>query len=182
MPKLSEEFKSEIKVLSREDLEKIVIRFAQKYAEMHDYILINHIDKSKGEREVFSDAQSDLDVLMSKSYKGFSFQLQMANKITACVKRINEFDKVCKSKHLVADLCIYVLDSIFSLPENTFGSCFTNFDYKASLLTQKLITLVQKKLHPDYMANYRNNINTYLSILHSRASFHDFVYKMPKEV
>jgi len=104
MPKLEGDFKSQIKSLSKAELEDIVIRFASKHKEIHDFLTVNYFDKRFGEEDLFIEIRNDVQLLFKKSYNGFSRELQLANMIGSCVKRINEFDKLCKKKNLCADL------------------------------------------------------------------------------
>src|SRR3954451_10659949 len=112
MPKLEAEFKKQIKSLSKGDLEDLVMRFASKHKEIHDFLIVNYFDKQFGEEDLFNDAKNDIQLLFTKNYKGFSEELQLANMIESCVKRINEFDKLCKKKNLCADLLMMVLDEV----------------------------------------------------------------------
>ncbi|NOZ47432.1 MAG: hypothetical protein GXO79_11715 [Chlorobi bacterium] len=181
MPRLSIEEKSQIKMLSKKELESIVIKLMTE-KENYNYVLVNYLNKEKGEQDLFEKAKIDIDSLRAKRYKGFSEQLQLANLISACVKRINEFTKISKKKNLEADLILYVLDIPFSLPNNFFGTCFTQFDYKTGLLLKRLITLVTKKLHEDYRIEYIDIINNYLKRLHDTSDHLDFIYEMPKSI
>jgi len=182
MPKLDTDFKDRIKSLSKAELEYIVMRFASKHKEMHDFLTVNYFDKQSGEEDLFIQTKNDVELLFKKSYKGFSPQLQLANMIGACVKRINEFDRLCKNKNLCADLLMIVLDEIFSYSTNLFGTCFTKFDYKVALLLKRLITLVTTRLHPDYKMEYERKINHYLKMLHSTSNHIDFIYAMPEAI
>jgi len=182
MAKIDDNIKQKIKTLNREELEKLLIKAATKHKEFHDYLLVNYIDKEFGEKELFERAKSDLNVLFYKSYKGFSEQLRLANMLSACIKRINEFAKVCKNKNLEADLIMCVLEVPFSYSTNMFGTCFTAFDYKVGLRVKRMITLVTKKMHEDYLIDYKEKINKYLDILHRTSGHIDFIYAFPKKI
>jgi len=182
MPKITPEIKLQIQSLSKHELEKLVLIAAGKDKNFHDYLLINYIDKEYGEKDLFEKVKADLDILFCKSYKGFSEELQLANMISACVKRINLFSKVCKKKNLEVDLLMYVLEIPFSLTTNMFGTCFTKYDYKVGLLVKRVITLIEKKLHPDYKIEYQEKVNQYLTILHRTSKHIDFIYNMPKYI
>ena len=182
MPKISAEIKNQIAALSKIELEEIVTKMAAKEKTVFDYLLVNYFEKETGENELFEKTKMDLDLLFRKSYKGFSEKLQLANMISACVKRINEFSKICKNKHLEADLLMYVLEIPFSLSTNMFGTCFTAYDYKVGLMVKRVITIVQTKLHPDYKIEYAEKINDYLTILHRTSNHIDFIYGLPKSI
>ncbi|MEI8204607.1 MAG: hypothetical protein WCH34_16425 [Bacteroidota bacterium] len=179
MAKISSEVKEKIKTLSKEELEKLVIKAATKDKGFYDFLLVNYIDKELGEKDLFQQAIDDLDVLFYKRYKGLSETLQMTNMLVACSKRINEFSDICKNKYLEADLIIYVLEIAFANTKE-FGTSFTAFDYKVAMLVKRLITLVTKKMHEDYMLDYKEKINYFLKVLHQNSDHIDSIYAMPK--
>jgi hypothetical protein len=182
MPRLSAEIKEQIKNLSRKELEEIVLKTASKEQTIHDFILINYLDKETGEKELFEKAKADLDILFNKRYKGFVEQIQFANMLTVAMKRVNEFTKVSKNKVFETDLILYVLVVPFSANDSIFGTCFTAFDSKVAQIVKRLITLVTTKLHPDYLADYQDTINVYLKILHQRSGFLDTVHYLQDKI
>lgn len=182
MASIPTEIKEGIITLSKKELEKLVIKAASKDKSFYDYLFINYFNKKTGEQELYHQTKIDLDLLIRKSYRGFSEQLRLANMLSACVKRINEFAKVCKNKHLEADLIMYVLEIPFSENDNYLGTCFTALDYKTALLVKRIITLVTKKLHPDYLIQYAETLNQYLTILHKTSSHISVVYSLPKSI
>lgn len=174
--------KEKIEQLSKSDLEKIVLKFTAKYSELGNYLLVNYFDKESGENDLFEKTKADLDMLFTKSYRGFSEELQLANMISACIKRINEFVKVCKNKNLETNLLMYVLEFIFSLYTNLLGTCFTAYDYKVGLMVKRTVTLIQTKLHSDYQIEYIEKINQYLSVLHRTSNHINTIYLLPKSI
>jgi len=102
--------------------------------------------------------------------------------LSVAIVRVNEFTKVSKNKVLEADLILYVLAVPFSANEYIFGSFFNAFDSKVVQILKRLITLVTKKLHPDYLADYQDTINGYLKTLHQRSGFLDSVYSLPDKI
>ena len=171
-----------ISSLSKKELEKLVLIAATKDKFFHDYLLVNYFDKDSGEKDLYEEAKNDIDILVSKRYKGYAEELKMANMLGACSKRITEFSKVCKNKNLEADLILYVLEIPFSEDKVIFKTCFTALNHKVVLLTKRLINIVQVKLHPDYKIEYRNEVNNYLSILHETCNYLDYVYALPKAI
>lgn len=180
MPRLTPEIKEKIKNLTHTELQQIVFKLATKDKMAHDFIMVNYLDKDYGEQELYDKAISDLDMLFVKGYRGYSEELRMANMLTACIRRINEFCKVSKNKKMEADLLVYILEEAFSLPASHFGTCFTAFDSKVAQIVKRLITIVTKKLHEDYKIEYEGSINEYLRLLHTRSRHIDLVYNMPK--
>ena len=96
MPRLNKETKEQIKQLDYKNLQDIVIKLASKEKSVYDYIVVNYLDKEFGEKELYEATKADLEVIFRKKHKGFSEQLQIANMLGACIKRINEFTKVSK--------------------------------------------------------------------------------------
>jgi hypothetical protein len=182
MPRLSTEVKEQIRKLSQTDLQNIVLKMAAREKSVYDFILMNYLDKEGGEQELFEQAKADLDMLFRKGYKGFSTQLQLANMLNACTKRINEFTKVSPNKLMEADLLLYVLEVPFSLSTNLFGTCFTTYDTRVAIMLRRLINIVTGKIHEDFRINYTGKINGYLQILHRTSRHIDTVYSLPQAV
>jgi hypothetical protein len=182
MPRLTPEIKEQIKSLSVNELQQIVLKLAAKDKMAYDFIVINYLDKDNGEQKLYDEAIFDLDMLFLKGYRGFSEELRMAQMLAASIKRINEFCKVSKNKKMEADLLVYILEQAFSLPSSFFGTCFTTFDSKVAQIVKRLITIVTKKLHEDYKIEYEKTINEYLRLLHERSRHIDLIYHMPKEI
>lgn len=182
MPRLSAEEKAQIKNLPLKDLQQIVLKVAAKDKSIYEYLLVNYLDQESGEQALYEQTIADLDLLFRKGYRGFSEQLQLANMLSACIKRINEFTKVSGNKVMEADLLVYVLEVPFSLSTNLFGTCFTKYDSKVAQIVKRLINLVTKKLHEDYRMEYAEKINGYLKVLHRTSSHIDTVYGLPKAI
>lgn len=182
MPRLDKETKEKIKRLDYKDLQDIVIKLASKDKAAYDYLLINYLDKENAENALFEAAKADLELIFRKRHKGFSEELQIANMLGGCIKRINEFTKVSKNKVLEANLLLYILQIPFSLTTKMFGTCFTQYDTKVAMIVKRLITIVTKKLHEDYKIEYEDKINEYLQILHRTSSHIDIVYNLPKAI
>jgi len=145
MPRLNSEIKEQIKKLDYYDLKDIVLKLASKEKIVYDFVINNYLDKESGEKELFEITKSDLEIIFRKRYKGFSEQLQLANMLRACIKRINEFTKISKNKVLEADLLLHILEIPFSLTTNMFGTCFTQYDTKVAMILNRLINIVTKK-------------------------------------
>src|SRR5690606_6349615 len=138
--------------------------------------------KAQGEKDLFEQAQRDIEILFHKSYKGFSQELQLANMLAACNKRINEFAKISKDKTLEMELILQVLEIPFSFCSKCFGTCFTRYDQQVYLLVKKAMTLLNKKLHEDYRIQYAPKINEYISSLHRTSDHLDYIYALPEKI
>jgi hypothetical protein len=182
MAKPASVISSNISNISKKELEKLVLKAASKDKSFHDYLLVNYFDKEFGEQDLFEEAKNDINSLMSKRYKGYAAEQQLANMLAACSKRISEFSKTCKNKNLEADLILFVLEIPFSADTKIFRTCFTALNYKVVVLLKRLIVIVQTKLHLDFKVEYLSLINEYLGILHSSCGYLDYVNVLPKRI
>lgn len=182
MPKLDLKIKTEINLLSNPNLVKLVIKAASQSEDFYNYLIVNYLDKDNGEKDLFEKAKVELKILLSKSYKGYSLELVMANMLAACNKRINEFSKISKDHSLSMDLIMMVLETPFALSTNHFTTCFTRYNQQVYLLVKKAITLLKNKLHEDYQIQYAPQLNEYLTILHRTSGHLDYVYSLPKSI
>jgi hypothetical protein len=182
MPRLDKETKERIKKLDYKELQDIVLKLASKEKPVYDYIFANYLDKESGEKELYEVTKADLEILFRKRYKGFSAQLQLANMLGACIRRVNEFTKISNNRVFEAELLLHILEVPFAYTTKMFGTCFTQYDSKVAVILKRLITVVTKKLHEDYRIEYEYKINTYLKVLHDNSSHIDAVYKMPKAI
>ena len=170
--------KEQVTELSKKELVDIVMKLAGKRYN-YEFLLVNFLDKEGGEQTLFEEAREDIDRLCQKEYKGRSVQHQLVKKLNACTKRISEFMVETKSKKLYADLILYVLDMQFSNPAKVFGARFSGYDYKVGLLLKRLISIVTKKLHPDYLIDYQEKINDYLIKLHHTSNRINTIKELP---
>lgn len=181
MPKLSAADKEQIRSLSKKDLEDIVIRLAAS-RDNYDYLEVNYLNREEGTRDLFERTKVEIDLLCTKRFRGYSEQLQVANLLSACTKKVNEFAKAANDKNLEADLILHVLEIPFSYGDKMFGTCFTQFDHRTTMLLKRLITLVTKKMHEDYRMDYLPRINEYLARLRRTSKHFDFVYDLPESI
>ncbi|HKL32960.1 MAG TPA: hypothetical protein VJ919_10510, partial [Tangfeifania sp.] len=94
----------------------------------------------------------------------------------------NHFVKVTKNKNREADLLRNLLDKVFENYADELGTCWTVFDSKLAVTTNRLYNLVTKKLHEDYWIEYREDLNRFLDVLHSRSNYLDYLNEMPKSL
>ena len=179
MPREKAILKEQVNELSKKELVDIVLRLAGKRYN-YEYLLVNFLDKDGGEQTLFEEAKEDIDKLCQKEYKGRTIQHQLVKKLNACSKRIVEFTVETKSKKLQADLVFYLLEIQFANPAKVFGARFSGYDYKVGLLLKKLISLVTKKLHPDYLIDYQDKINEFLIKIHKSSDRINTIYDLPQ--
>jgi len=181
MPQNKAILKEQLAQLSKKELAEMVLKLASKRYN-YEFLLVNFLDKEGGEQTLFEEAKEDIDTLCQKEYKGSTELKQLVKKLNACVKRINEFTIETKSKKLEADLVLYVLENQFANPAKIFGARVSGYDYKVGLLLKKLIMLVTKKLHPDYMMDYQDKINEFLTKLHKTSDRIKTINELPQKI
>ena len=171
--------KEQVSELPKKELVDIVLKLAGKRYN-YEFLLVNFLDKDGGEQILFEEAKEAIEKLNQKEFKGRTIQHQLAKRLNACTKRITEFTVETKSKKLEADLVLYVLELQFAHPPKVFGARFSGYDYKVGLLLKRLINIVSKKLHPDYLIDYQDRINEFLSKLHHTSNRINTIYDLPK--
>ena len=181
MPKISQEFKSIIKELPKEELEKIVINFARKNQEFFDLLHINYLSKDEEINDLFEETKLKIDMAFD-FIPGRVVQKKLAKAIEKAITEINYFKKVTKNKKLEADLLIYLLDFVYSNYQEELSTCWTAFDSKLAITTNRAINLITKNLHEDYLLDYRDKLNSYLNVLHKECRHLDYVFDMPKSI
>jgi hypothetical protein len=178
MPRNKAILKEQVTELSKKELVDIVLKLAAKRYN-YEFLLVNFLDKDGGELTLFEEAKEDIDKLFEKEFKGRTIQHQLVKRLNACTKRIAEFTIETKNKKLEADLVLYVLENQFVHPSKVFGARFSGYDYKVGLLLKRLISLVTKKLHPDYLIDYQDNINEFLIKLHHTSNRINTIKELP---
>ena len=181
MPRDKAILKVQVNELSKKELVDIVLKLAGKRYN-YEYLLVNFLDKDGGEQSLFEEAKEDIDKLCLKEYKGRTIQHQLVKKLNACTKRITEFTVETRNKKLETDLVLYVLGMQFANPSKVFGARFSGYDYKVGLLLKRLINLVTKKLHPDYLIDYQDKLNEFLSKLHHTSNRINTIYDLPQQI
>lgn len=173
--------KEQLAQLSKKELADMVLKLAGKRFN-YEFLLVNFLDKDGGEQTLFEEAKEDIDSLCQKEFKGSTELKQLVKKLNACVKRITEFTIETKSKKLEADLVLYVLEQQFANPAKMFGARVSGYDYKVGLLLKRLITLVTKRLHPDYLMDYQDKINEFLTKLHHTSNRINTIKELPQKI
>ena len=181
MPRDKAILKEQLTQLPKKELVEMLLKLSAKRFN-YEYLLVNFLDSEGGEQTLFEEAREDILRLCEKEYKGRTIQHQLCKKLNACTKRIAEFTTETKSKKLEADLILFVLELQFANSNNVFGAKFSGYDYKVGLLLKKLIGLVTKKLHPDYLIDYQEFINIFLSKLHSTSNRIKTISELPAAI
>jgi len=182
MPKLSKEFKKAIIEIPVEELQKLVIQFASKNPEIYDFINLQYVNGADAEDELFEETIEKIsDEILFLGERGI-VQKNLAKAIAKSVGYINHFVKVTKNEKREAELLLNLLDDVFENYTDELSTCWTAFDSKLAITTNRFYNLVTKKLHEDYLVEYREPLNRFLEILHSKSNHLDYVYNMPKSI
>jgi len=181
MPSNKAILKEQLLQTSKNDLVEMLVKLSAKRFN-YEFLLVNFLDPDSGEQTLFEEALEDIELICQKEFKGRTIQHQRVKMLGACVKRINEFTVETKSKKLEADLILSVLEKQFEQPERVFGAKFSGYDYKVGLLLKRLITLVTKKLHPDYLVDYEEKVNDMLARLHKTSNRINTIQNLPNKI
>lgn len=173
--------KEQLAQLSKKELAEMVLKLAGKRYN-YEFLLVNFLDREGGEQTLFEEAKDDIDSLWQKEFKGSTELKKLVKKLNACTKRITEFTVETNSKKLEADLVLYVLELQFANPKKMFGARVSGYDYKVGLLLKRLIALVTKKLHPDYLIDYQDKINDFLTRLHKTSNRINTIKELPASI
>ena len=182
MPRIKKEEKEIINNLSQKELSKIVLKLASKYKLVYEYLYVNYLNKEDGEKDLFNKTLDNIFLCFTKKYKASAPEQKVTKMLSASIKELNIFIKSSKNKNMEAELLIIILEEAFLHPEARLGTCFTSFDNKIAQILKRLITLVTKKMHEDYLIEYQDKINKYLKIIHKQSDFNDYVYKLPDKI
>lgn len=181
MPRDKAILKEQLNQLSKKELVEMLLKLSAKRYN-YEYLLVNFLDKEGGEQTLYEEAKEDIILMCQKEYRGSTIQKQAVNKLNACVKRINEFKIETKNLKLEADLVLYVLELQFANPTKVFGARVSGYDYKVGLLLKRLISLTTKKMHPDYLVDYQEKINDFLTRLHKTSNRINTIKELPEKI
>ena len=182
MPGLSKDFKQAIEEIPVRDLQKLVMQAATKNREFFDMINIQYVSGKQAEKEIFQEMKDNaLSELYFVGDRGV-LQKNLARAITKAVKHINYYVKVTANKVGEAELLLSLLNEIFKNYSNELGTCWTVYDSKLAVTTNRFYNLVAKKLHEDYLIEYEEPLKDFLKTLHSKSNHLDFVNDMPNTI
>ncbi|MCD6355483.1 MAG: hypothetical protein J7L95_08035 [Prolixibacteraceae bacterium] len=169
MPRLSKEFKQAITEIPEKELHKLIAKAASKNQEIYDWINIEYVNGAEAEDELLEEARDMAFMEINYLSERGIVQKNLAKAIGKAVKHINHYAKVTKNSAGEAELLLGVLQLVFQNYEDELGTCWTAFDSKLAITTNRLYNLVTKKLHEDYLVEYREPINRFLGILHAKS-------------
>ena len=182
MPRLSNDFKKAVSEIPLDELQKLVIKAASKSQEIYDWINIQYVEGQEAKKQLFKETKDNaLAEVYAYSDRGI-IQKSLSKAIGNAIKHINYYVKVTNDFVGEAELLNSILKFVFERFTDDLGTCWTVFDSKLALTTNRLYNLIVKKLHEDYRIEYQEDLNRYLENLHSRSSHLDYIYNMPKSI
>jgi hypothetical protein len=182
MPRLSKEFKQAIQEIPVEELQKLVMQFASKNPVIYDFINLQYVNGNDAEDDLFEDTIEKITNEILYPGKRGIVQKNLAKAIAKSVEYINHFAKVTKNEKREAELLLSLLTVVFDNYTDELGTCWTVFDSKLAITTNRLYNIVTKKLHEDYRIEFAEPMNRFLEILQAKSNHLDYVYDMPKSM
>lgn len=182
MPKLSTEFKEAIAKLGEKELRKLVLNIASKDQAIYDLIYFNYVTGQEELEDLLEETKDKIIMEMDLFSTRGIYERNLAKAIGKAVKHINYFSKLTKNKVMEAELLLFLLEEVFENHSDALGTCWTVFDSKVAITTNRLFNLVTKKLNEDYLIEYQKPLNRFLNILHTTSNHLDYVYDMPKAI
>lgn len=179
-----EDLRPYLESLSEQQKDKLLHQLLKKNKIMIEQLYFKHVSTPDE-----LDTRYDHFVDMMKAnlftiYRSRSDELAVAKAIGEAKKVINEFTRVDKRPEKEAELLMIILKAVFDDQDNParFGTCWTKYDLTVAQTLKRLITIIKKKLHEDYLFDYKREIDRYLVRLKATSNFNDFVYELPKEL
>ena len=182
MPKVNKGDRELIKQLPQGELANIVIKLISKDKNAYDLVYISYLNQETGEKDVYENTLSNINACFYKSYTGRIQSQRDAKMLSACIRELNSFTKISKNKTMEADLIMVILKEAIIDRKDSFGSYFTAFDNKVAQILKILLTIITKKIHPDYLIDYQEDVNTYLKIFSKYSCHNSFTYELPKNI
>lgn len=176
MPRLTPELKNVISSLTLEEIQKLIFRFARSNKDVYDFLVYEYVNNNNN-TELFEKAKEKIGFILL-GLSGRIIQKQLAKAIGKSIQEINRFAKITKDKKLEADLLMFLLKIVFKNYGDCFGTCWTVFDSKVGITTNRLLNLVTKKLHYDYQIEYREDINGFIKRLRETSGHIDTIFNM----
>ena len=182
MPKLTADRKKEIKALSKTDLEKIVLKCAGRDKYWYEFIYVNFLNPEYGEQDLVEDYKLELDKLSQKSFPGKYESVRLTRLLKASNVLIKQFHMIVKKPHLEVELYLHSLDIHFEISPSRLGGHYQVYDNNIARTIKKVITMIEEKLHDDYLLEYSGKINGYLITLHRLSPFNPLVRELPRQI
>jgi hypothetical protein len=177
-----DQIKPYIESLNLKEKDKLIVQLLRKNQEEMSRIYYQKVASSGELDEYFDDTKEEILVCLDVNYSYGILQKNLAKGIAKANKTIKKYALVDKRPEKEAELLMFILDLLFEEYSNEFGTRWTAFDYRTGQTLSKLITLVSKKIHPDYRIEFEDRINNYLLEIKKLSSYNDFIYNLPDKL
>ncbi len=157
-------------------MKKIIFRFLQINQDVYDSLVYEYVNNNNN-TELFENTKDEIEFILS-IFSGRTIQKQLAKAISKSVKEINRFTKITKDKKLEADLLVFLLKIVFDNYGDCIGTCWTVFDSRVAITTNRLCNLVKNKLHYDYWIEYRSDLSSFIERLKKTSNHINTVYNI----
>lgn len=182
MPILSKEFKLGVQNIPVNELQKLVLKIARGNKEVYDLINLGYLQREEARQDLFEETKVKIQFHLFKLSAKGPVQKSIAISIGKAVKEINYYAKVTGNKPNEAELLNLLLREVYANFSDELGTCWTVFDSKLGITTKRLLNLVTKKLHEDYLMDYIDDLNKYLKTLHRQSDHIDTIYNLPEKI
>lgn len=162
---------------------KLLYQLLKKDKVMIEKLYFKHISTPEVINSRYEEFKKKVIEVLFSNYRTYAEEQAPAKAINEAKKVIKSFTIIDKRPEKEAALHMIILETIF---ENSyqaqFGTCWTKYDWVVSQTLKRLITLVTKKLHEDYLLDYKPKLDQYLKRIKSVPDFNDFVYVLPDKL
>ena len=180
MPKITTEFKKDVQDLPVKEPQAAILKFARKDQAFYDFINLQFLNNNEAAEELYEETMGFIEEnILFPGDRGV-IQKRLKAAIDKCIIQINHYAKVSNNKKGEADLLLLLIETVMEQYADELGTCFTSFDSKLALTSNRLLNLVTKKLHPDYFIEYENDLDRFLRILHNRSNHLNYIYALPQ--
>lgn len=179
MPKLTADQKRQIQHLPPEVKDKIILKWAGRDRLFFEFLYITYMNPDFGAEDLLEIYKEELRSLQSKVFPGRSEAMRRMRLLRTSLKLITQFKKTVKQPHLEVELYLHVLDFHFEKAEHYLGSGYYVYDNNIAKTVGKVIHMIQDKLHEDYLLEYKEKVNNYLTSLRRFSTFNTKVRELP---
>jgi hypothetical protein len=181
MPVPSSDFKKALARLSDKEKEALVLRAVRRDAELYDtyaYELLPDATLTG----VYETSADRIHELFNVAVTGRLLNRSLVKALRAALQEAARARRVTKSKQLEIDLSMYTLRLIFDNYTGQFSSEYQGFFVGTARLATRLTGLIVKSLHEDLWLEYKPELDTFLTQLHSRSKSRDLKFELPREL
>lgn len=173
-----------LRSLSEKQKDKMLRDLLKKNEDLVERLYFKHLSLPEELDSRYEEYERKVKSALFGSYRAMTDELMLAKAIGEAKKSINEFKKIDKRVIKEVELLMIILTTVFEDRTNPaqFGTCWTKYDFAVTQTLKRVISLLQKKLHEDYLLDYKEILEKYIRRLKASSRFNDFVYVLPDEI